>query len=536
MVTKGALTNGAVYTEASGFLGTFLKFCGFDIIIVQGAAEKSCYLYVYDGGAELRDATHLTKKDTWETESLIKEDLGTGELQSSVFSIGPAGENLVKLACLVGDKGHVAAHNGVGAVLGSKNLKAIAVARGKGKVILSDGERFSILAKNLYEKATGKPGASLHKWGTMGPNSTARSRMLVSRLPIKNQTTNLWPEAYTFSEETVRSQPNFKLQWHPCWACRFIHCHLLEITDGPFAGYKGEEPEYELWAGFAPLIGNTDWAGAAVLSNDVDRLGMDGNEGAWLVAWMMECYEKGLITRETTGGLELNWGNVEAARALLQKIACREGLGDVLAEGVMRAAEHLGGEAQKLAVYTRKGNTPRMHDHRASWAMILDTVTSDRGRDMDTPIVISSPVQVGLPADLDFFTPDGAATLLARVRGRNLIPDIMVICKFNVDGASNEDWAELVSAATGWDYTGEEIQQVALRIVHLIRLFNIRHGHTRELDYPSPRYSSAPIDGVNQGKTIAPVWDETLERYYELMGWDKQTGEPLPETLSNLGL
>ena len=171
----------------------------------------------------------------------------------------------------------------------------------------------------------------------------------------------------------------------PCWACRFDHCHSLKITDGPYAGYEGDEPEYELWTGFGPLIGNEDWAGMAVLSNDADRLGMDGNEASWMVAWLMECYEKGLFDRDKLDGLEMNWGNVEAAREILRKIAFREGIGDLLAEGVKRAAEHIGGDAQKLAVYTGKGNTPRMHDHRASWAMILDTCTSDRGRDMDAP-------------------------------------------------------------------------------------------------------------------------------------------------------
>jgi aldehyde:ferredoxin oxidoreductase len=534
-VTKGALTDGAGYAEASGFLGAFLKFCGFDVILVQGKAEKLTYLNIYEGGAELRDASSLAKKDTWETERLIKEELGTGGHQSSVFSIGPAGENGVRFACLVGDKGHVAAHNGLGAVLGSKNLKAIAVARGKGKVSLSNGEHFSTLAKKMYEKATG-PGAWLHVWGTMGPNSEGENRIRLGRIPVKNQTTNLWSGGNKFSEETIRAQPYFEMKRAPCWACRFDHCHSLKITDGPYAGYEGEEPDYELWTGFGPLIGNEDWAGMAVLSNDADRLGMDGNEASWVVAWVMECYEKGLFDKKALDGLEMNWGNVEAARELLRKIARREGIGDRLAEGVKRSAEQVGGEAQKLAVYTGKGSTPRMHDHRSSWPMILDTVTSDRGRDMDAPQTIFNAAKVGLPAEMNMFTPEGAAMVLAKVRGRNAICDSLVVCRFNTGAASYGDYAELVNAATGWDTTADEMQIVVRRVVNLARLFDVRHGLTPAMEYPSARYGSAPLDGMHLGKTITPVWKETLTRYYELMGWDRETGKPLPETLASLGL
>ena len=533
-VSKGALSNGSAYAQASGFLGAFLKFCGFDILLVQGKAEKLSYLHVYEGGAELRDASGLAKKDTWETERLITEELDADGHKSSVFSIGPAGENKVRFACLVGDEGHVAAHGGLGAVLGSKNLKAIAVARGKGKVSLSDGERFSTLAKKMYEKVTG-PGATTHLWGTMGPKSTGEGRIRLSRLPIKNQTTNLWRGAKNFNEETIRAQPYFEMKRTPCWACRFIHCHSLKITDGPYAGYEGDEPEYETWAGFGPLIGNEDWSGMAVLGNDADRLGIDSNEAGWMVAWLMECYEKGLLEKETLDGLEMNWGNVATAREILRKIAFREGIGGMLAEGVKRAAEQIGGDAQKLAVYTGRGNTPRMHDHRPSWPMILDNCTSDRGRDMDGPQVIFDPTKIGLPAELDMFTPEGAARVLAKVRGRFTIGDSAVVCRLNMS-ASYGDWAELVNAATGWDTTAEEMQIIARRIVNLARLFNIRHGLTPAMEYPSARYGSAPLDGVQLGKTITPVWKETRTRFYELMGWDRETGNPLPETLADLGL
>lgn len=534
-VTKGALTDGAVATHASGYLGAYLKFCGFDGIIVQSAARGLTYLYVSQGHAELKDASHLARKDTWETEKLIKEELGKGEREMSVFSIGPAGENLVKFACLVGDRGHVAAHGGIGAVMGSKKLKAIAVERGKVGVKASDSKRLSALAKDVYQKTISRPGFYFHELGTLGPNSRAEARLHLGTLPIKNYTTNLFAEGTKFSEENIRTQPQFKLNWHPCWGCQFHHCHLIRIVKGPFAEYVGEEPDYELWAGFGPLIGNSDLAGAVVLSNEADCLGMDGNESSWLLAWLMECYEKGLITKEVTDGLEMKWGSVEAARAMLRKIAHRDGFGNILAEGVMRASKYMGREAAKLAIYTKKGNTPRMHDHRSVWPMLLDTCVADRARDEDSPL-LNRPESVGLPPDSDSFSPDIVATIVARVKGTKSIDDSLVLCRFNNYYAGNEMSAELINAATGWDFTAEEVRWLGLRIVNLLRAFNVRHGHTRELDAPSLRYGSTPIDGPHMGKSIAPVWDEMLSRYYELMGWDRNTGKPLPDTLMSLGL
>jgi aldehyde:ferredoxin oxidoreductase len=534
-VTKGCLTNGATSVQAMGFLGAYLKFCGFDAVVLQGAAARLSYLYVDEGCAELRDATHLAGKDTWETERLLREELGKGEREISVFCIGPAGENLVKFACLVGDKGHVAAHNGIGAVMGSKKLKAIVVTRAKRTTTVSDRKGLSALAKDMFQRLTHRPGFYFHKWGTLGPNSRAVARLQLGTLPVKNYMTNISSEGIKFSEENVRAQPQFELRWHPCWACQFHHCHLIRITQGPFAGYVGEEPDYELWAGFGSLIGNSDLAGAVVLSNDADRLGMDGNESSWLIAWLMECCEKGLIAKEVMGGLEMRWGDIEAARIILDRIAHRNGIGDILAEGVKRAAEYIGGEAQELAVYTKKGNSPRMHDHRSVWPMMLDTCVSDTGSDEDAPL-FTSPADVGLAPDADRFSPEVVAKVLVGVRGGMPFDDCLVICRYNKYGVDKQTLANLVRAATGWDFTADEVRQVGLRVVNLLRAFNIRSGHSRDLDAPSPRYGSTPLDGPHSGKAIIPVWDEILSGYYELMGWDKNSGKPLPDTLRSLGL
>jgi aldehyde:ferredoxin oxidoreductase len=533
IVTKGCLTNGATSTQANGFAGAFMKLSGLDGIIIRGAALRLSYLYVHDGNAELRDADHLSGKDTWETEAAVKKELGGNERQLSVFSIGPAGENLVKFAALVGDKGHVASHNGVGAVLGSKRLKAVVVSRGKESVPIHNRKQFSSLTKDLFERAKANKGLPVYEWGTMGDNAAAENRLSRAVLPIRNYTTNYFPQGARHSGEMLRSRVEAK--WSPCWACKFRHLHQMKLTQGPYEGYSGEEPEYEQIAAFGSLIGQGDLEAAFVLSNDVDRMGMDANETGWVIAWVIECFEKGILGTEDTGGLEMTWGNVEAVRAMLQKITRREGIGDILAEGAMRASQKLRPEGRPLAVFTRKGNTPRMHDHRAYWPMMLDTCTSDTGTDSDAGMRVGAK-EVGLPEDTDPFSPHGAGALVAAARGNGIVDDLLGVCKFNLRGYSQAEMAGLLNAATGWDVTGEEFRDIGRRIATLLKVFNFRHGLRPETDAPSDRYGSAPLDGPFHGMAAAPAWEEMLAAYYDGMGWDQETGKPLPQTLSGLGL
>ncbi|MDP2660519.1 MAG: aldehyde ferredoxin oxidoreductase C-terminal domain-containing protein, partial [Dehalococcoidia bacterium] len=523
VVTKGPLPEGGASTQAMGYFGAYLKLCGYDAVVFQGQAKRWVYLNVFPGGAELRDATHLRGKDTWENEASIKAELGKGKRDLSVVGIGPAGENQVKFAAIVGDEGHVAAHNGVGAVMGSKRLKAVAAARGRTSVPIKDKQRFSTLTKKLIEEVKAHPSyGMIYKWG----NSFLYPRYAVSGiLPVKNMTTNIFPGAEKFSREDYGGRCEMK--WNPCWACPMRHCHLMKITEGPYAGYEGEEPEYECWAAFSSLIGQSD-VGAAFMLNDVtDRLGMDGNETGWLLAFTMECYERGVLSKKDTDGLELNWGNVEAARTLLHKVARREGIGNVLADGVKRAAESIGGQALEIGVYMKKGHAPRGHDHRARWTEILDYATSGTGTIETGPLAVSDP-----------FSPEAVAAVVAGGKSR-LFVDSLVTCMFPTMTMTDNKvghLVEILNAATGWDFTESEAERVGLRIANLLRVFNLRHGIGIEVEQPSLRYGSAPVDGPIQGKSIVPSWEALLDEYYRLMGWDRKTGYPLPETLRGLGL
>jgi aldehyde:ferredoxin oxidoreductase len=529
-VTKGPLTNGLASSQANGFFGAFLRLSGFDAIILQGKAPTWSYLYVHDGTAELRDASFMMGKNNFEVDSLLRKELGKGERDLSILSIGPAGENLVKFAALFMDKGHIAGHNGTGAVMGSKKLKAIAVQRGQMAVPLQDREKISSIARQLVDIATnGKP--NTYAEGTVGGVVMGTA---MGSIPVKNYTTGIntmEPDTLqTYSFQSIRDRFNAKPG--PCWACPAKHCHTMKVQEGRYAGREFEEPEYEGMAAFSTLVGIQDVTTTAVLASEVDNLGMDMNETGWVMGWLLECFEKKLITTKDTDGLEMKWGDGEALMTMLNKIARREGFGNVLAEGVMRAAQQVGKESQKLAVHTKKGNTPRSHDHRTMWLELFDTCVSNTGT---LEAHSAAPFQLlGLERPKDMFDPDTISSTIAKIKGAMLFEDSLVTCRFNTN-TNLELICQAINAATGWDMNIAESMVIGRRAANLARAFNLRHGISAELDAPSMRYGSTPLDGIAAGRGIMPHWDKMLQNYYKLMGWDEK-GKPLPETLNSLGL
>jgi aldehyde:ferredoxin oxidoreductase len=534
VVTKGPMTNGIASSQANGFFGAYLRFAGFDGIIVQGAAPKWVYLYIHDGEVELRDAGHLTNKSTLEVEQAIKQELGKKDREVSTLCIGPAGENLVKFALICVDGGHMASHNGVGAVMGSKKLKAVVIARSKNSILFKDEEGLSQAAKGILANTLStKSGSSTFQDGTVG---LVIMGTVTGTVPVKNYTTGVHPisrdKLDTYSSANIRGK--FIARPNPCWACTAKHCHNMEITEGKYAGRKLEEPEFEGMAAFSALVGINDVTTTVVLNSEVDRLGLDVNETGWVIAWLMECYEKGILTRKDTDGLEMTWGNGEAIMEMLNRIAYRKGFGDILAEGVMRASRQVGGQAPDFAIHTMKGNTPRSHDHRVMWLELFDTCVSNTGT-LETQQ--GAPFKLlGLPESFDKFDPEAVSTVEAKIKGAMLFEDSLVTCRFNTTTALGL-LSQAVNAATGWSFGVAETMTVGKRAANLARAFNIRHGIVgAALDAPSSRYGSTLQDGVAQGKGILPSWEKMLHNYYSLMGWDDKEGRPLPSTLSNLGL
>jgi aldehyde:ferredoxin oxidoreductase len=522
VVSKGPLTNGAGCSQANGYFGAYLRRCGLNGIIVQGAAQSLQYLYVTPNSAELKDATWLTGMDTYQTTDLLRHEHDCTERELTVASIGPAGENLVKFAGVFFEYGHSASHNGLGAVMGSKRLKAIAVTRGTQTLALHDANRVRELSRTLIENVQTQSRGT-YEYGTLnGLHSNAQRNMI----PVKNYTTSTWTidedKWQKFSGPYIREQ--FSVRRNSCWACQIHHCDMMQITEGPYAGTTLEEPEYEQFSAWSSAIGQESVTSAMVLSKEVDRLGLENNEAGWVVGFAMECYERGLLPRAEVNDLDLTWGNAESARLLLNLISNRQGIGDTLAEGVMRAAAKLGQET--LAIHTLKGNTPRGHDHRNRLTEQFDTCISNTG----TLETWGGPIALGAAPNWE----DIVATNL-HDKGAMMFEDSLVTCRFNT--RMNVDLlCQALSAVTGWDFAWEEGMRVGRRIVHLLRAFNIQHGVAdRALDKPSPRYGSAPDSGPGKGRSLHAFWDKMLDAYYKGMGWDNE-GTPLPDTLEAYGL
>ncbi len=532
VTTKSPLTTRFGVSHANGFFGARMKFAGFDGVIFQGAAKRWVYLYLHDGVAELRDAAHLLGKDSWETEEILKKEIG--QSQASVSCIGPAGENLVKYACICSDRGHIAASNGVGAVAGSKKIKAI-VAHGNAVVPIHDKERFKAAIKDWHEQN------KTSMWGMMippmGTNAQYGASAAMGFLAIKNGTAYSFPEADKFNGDQLRAYYPEK-KFHSCYCCRFTHCRDIELKSGPHKGAIVEEAEWEPTEAFSSMIGNTDVDTAEWLNNVNDRLGMDGKEQAFIIGLAMECYEKGVLTKKDTDGLELNWGNVEAVETLLHKISRRDGFGDVLAEGVMRTAQKIGGDALKFAYYNKKGHAPHVMDHRGMWPILFGMVVTDLGAgtagDMGDMGDLEGSLGAAVMDPANAFSPEMVPKIAAQLNRRGSFVDCLGVCMF-VSGVGLKTLAEASSALTGFDYGWLDCLHVGDRTTNLMRCFNIRCGQTREHDWMSPKDYEPPDDGPAKGISAAPVWDQMLDTYYEAMGWDKN-GRPLPETLKNLGL
>ena len=524
VVSKGAMTHMAGSSQANGFFGTYLKFSGFDGVIVQGAAKEWSYLRIHDGTAELCDARDLIGKDTIETEDAVRAKLGK---QCSVYGIGPSGENRVRYAAIFGDHGHVAAHNGLGAVMGSKKLKAIAAERGSHAIEVADPARHAQAIKD-FVKGFHESQNPLFQYGTADLVGLAKK---LGWLPVKNYTTSNFPEFEKFTGQSIRA--NFKTKATPCWACRKGHACAIQIDEGPYAGFVGEEPDYEGVAAMGSLIGQTDPATTIFLCNQVDRLGMDINESGYVIAWLMECYEKGYLKRGDLDGLEMNWGNAASVLEMLKKIAQRRGCGDLLAEGVKRASEKVGGEAVNCAVYTMKGASPRTHDHRANWPELIDTCLSNTGT-IEVTGGAPKPPELGLEPVKDQFDPIEVSTMNAKLNGKGQFLDSLPLCRFCMPDFKSP--IEALNIITGWSFDIQEAMDAGRRVVNQFRAFNFRHGLTKEMEAPSVRYGSMPVDGPAQGKSVSLRWDDLRKNYYGQMGWDPETGKPLPETLRKLGL
>jgi len=535
VISKSPLTGFACSGQANGHFGARLKRAGYDGLIFEGRSQKLVYLHIHNGVPEIKDASSFLGKTTWETEHLLSEFHEKKGLPVSVASIGPSGEMGVKFSAIMSDFGHIAATGGVGAVMGSKNLKAVVV-QGNSKVPIHEDERRRViqLTREWTKKAmTTGSGALYSKWGTQ---ILFMPYYKLGWIPVKNLTTNIFPEAEQFDGQYLREKVYKKVKRTPCHACTYDHCRAIKIEGGPYQSSLLEDPEYEDLAGWGPNVGVGDPKATAILTHVNDGLGMDLKECTFAISLAMECYEKGLITKKDADGIDLSWGNIDGILQLMEKIAKREGFGDLLADGVKLAAERIGKEAPQYAVYVKRGIAPHVHDPRARWGTLFAEAISDTGSIDGIDFTTRTNEDLGINEPTS--DPNEKVAVAQAKSGpfRHVEDSIMNCYFFDRSPGILQIIVDVLNAATGFDYSAEELLKVGDRITNLLRAFNIRDGLVPQDDSLSPRLLEPPHDGPQKGKSFAKTFFQVRKAYYREKGWDEDTGKPLPETLKKLEL
>ncbi len=534
VVTKGALTGAITSSNSGGQWGPELKFAGYDMIAVEGRASAPCYLWIADGEVQLRPASHLWGKGVWETEERIRAE--TGVPDAIVASIGPAGENLVRFAAIVNDLHRAAGRSGVGAVMGSKLLKAIAV-RGTGGVRLADPEGFlkahwAMKAKLKQSKVTAE---GLPTYGTEVLVHVINEH---GALPTRNHQETIFEHAENISGEAL-AQTRLAAN-KACFACT-IACgrvsklpgdaaHKYSVTTHPRNWrIAGEGPEYEnAWAMGADCgIGDLDaLIKANWLCND---LGMDPISFGATLAAAMELYEREALTSSITG-MPLRFGNAEALVAMAEKTAYREGFGDLLAEGSKRLTARFGHPELFLGV---RGQEFPAYDSRAIQGMGLGYATSNRGA-CHLKAYTVSPEILGIPMKLDPRATAGKAEITKLFQDTTAVIDSTGLCVFLTFGIGLEDILPQLVAATGIPYTLESLGRIGERIWNLERLWNERAGVGSGCDVLPRRILEEPIPS-GPAKGMVNRLGDMLPEYYRLRGWTA-AGVPTREKLEELGL
>ena len=534
VVTKGPLTNAITTSNSGGYWGPELKFAGYDMLILEGKASSPCYVWIYNDVVEIRDAAHLWGKTVWETEEELRSELGVPD--SIIASIGPAGENLVRFACIMNDLHRAAGRSGVGAVMGSKNLKAIAV-RGTGGVKLADPMAFMKGMWDMREKLRESPvtAEGLPMYGTEVLVNVINEH---GALPTNNHQSSVFEQAENISGETLTETRLVANK--ACFSCA-IACGRVSVLPGEAASkyevstsprnwkIAGEGPEYEAaWAmGSECGIGDLDaLIKANWLCND---LGMDSISFGATVAAAMELYEKKAVSLEQTE-IPLNFGSAEALLIMAERIAYRTGFGTELAEGSKRMTAKFGRPEFFMGV---RGQEFAAYEARAIQGMGLGYATSNRGACHLKAYTVAAEI-LGLPRQMDPNETEGKAEIAKIFQDATSTVDATGLCQFLTFGVGLEEMLPQLAAATGVDYKLEELMTIGERIWNLERRWNERSGMTGVEDTLPKRILEEPLpSGPAKGKVNR--LGEMLPEYYELRGWDKD-GKITPEKLKELGL
>jgi aldehyde:ferredoxin oxidoreductase len=533
VVSRSPLTGIFGESDVGGTWGANLKRAGFDGIIVTGKSKKPVYLWVHDGKWEIRDASHLWGKDTYEIDPILK---GETHEKAVVSTIGEAGENLVSLAAIMtdGKDARAAGRCGMGAVMGSKHLKAIVV-YGTGTVPVFDPEGIARLPKE-YGAQINKNAENFRKYGTAGSLSVFEA---MGTLPLQNwKFVGRWEESaekingFTISETVLTGR-------YFCDACVLGCGRRVKIENGPYAGVEGAGPEYETLAllGSNCLIDNLE---ALCYANELcNRFGLDTISTGGVIGFGMEAYEKGLIDREDTDGIELHWGSEKALIETIKLIGQNKGFGKALGKGVKKASEELGKNSVEFSMHVKGLELPA-HDPRGYNAGAVGFATSSRGachlagfthtfeRVMKCP-------EIGIPEPLDRFQVEGKGVLAAKTQNLMGMMDSLKLCKFILfGGITLTHIVKWYRDVTGREMGIEDFTKAGERIFNLKRLYNVRLGISRKDD--TLPFRSLTFRRIGKGITPnLPPLGQMLSEYYEYRGWSED-GIPTPEKLKELGL
>ena len=531
---KSPLTGGYGESEAGGFWGTELKKAGFDAIIIEGRSEKPVYLWICDDTVEIRNASSLWGKQILQTQEIIRDQTKSQSIR--VASIGPGGEKMVRFASIIHDLRHVAGRGGMGAVMGSKNLKAVAV-KGTGKVEAAKPKKLQTLAMWMV-KNVDRLAHTLHTYGTGAAMDVYEA---TGNLPVNNFREGVFPNVDSISAQTIKK--TFSVGMETCFACAVRCKKIVKVNDGLWKVdpvYGG--PEYETLAAFGSNCGIDDLKVVCKANELCQRYSLDTISTGVTISFAMECFEHNLLTLAQTDGIHLSFGNKKAMLKVIELIGQRKGIGDILAEGSKRASKILGSKTKRFSVQI-KGQEVPMHDPRLRRGQGLGYAISPTGADhmhniYDTLYSQKIPREIeGLgilePVPIDDLGPK-KIRLFHYVSTWNSLDNSLCLCMFTPWSVRQK--VAIVNYVTGWKTTAFELMKVSERATNLARLFNIREGFGRKDDVLPSRLLDPKINGALSTSSInIKDLEHAKDIYYKMAGWNKK-GIPTPEKLMELDI
>ena len=536
---KSPLTNAWGESRCGGDFGPDLRRAGYDFVIIEGKAREPVYLVINDDKVEFKPAGHLLGKMTSEKLGMIRGELNDPKI--SVMCIGPGGENLVKYATVMFDQ-RAAGRCGAGTVMGSKNLIGIAVKGSKEITAAQPNKLKEAVREAMGVLKDSEMAAGLKEHGTTGDMA---SNDAAGDWPTKNFHSNHWGKAEKMYDDFY---DNYLIKNHGCYRGCPIACgRIAEVKEGKFKTPAHEGSEYESLSAFTAFILNDNLEAALHSTYLCNEYGIDTISTGAVIAFIMECYENGFIKNKDIGNMDLRWGNPDVLPELVKLIAKREGIGDVLAEGVRIAAQKLGKGTEKFAVHGKGLESPA-HDPRSGKALAVTYGTANRGcchiHPLEAMAYDSGKIEWGMvkfgvpdPNDVDRWDEIGKGKIVKILQDGLVLPDILNTCKFfNYSGITLDHQAKMLSAMTGWEIDGIELMKIGERVINLQRLFNMREGFGREDDMIHERLKRLPAFGIYKDETRCEIknYESMLDEYYEARGWDLKTGKPTREKLAEL--